>query len=298
MRVRVLASGSGGNLSLYESDGFRLLVDAGIDPGGLASRLRSVGAEYTEPDALIVTHGHADHCAHAGEFAERAGIPTYMTEATLRVTKLKGERNVIPYSTRDPISIGPFRVTPCPLPHDRAQVALRIAHDRCAAVIATDLGEVPADLLSLLEGAQLALIESNHDREMLERGPYPPFIKRRVASARGHLSNAQCHELLRRLPASVDTVVLMHLSEKNNLPQLALDSAADALSDRATTLLAAKQYDRLSIDLRAPTEHAPDAPLIVDRAKVSAIAREIAAAPRRAGKGRALEGQLALDFGE
>jgi phosphoribosyl 1,2-cyclic phosphodiesterase len=247
MRVRVLASGSGGNLSLYESDGFRLLVDAGLDPGGLASRLRSLGADYDEPDALVVTHAHADHCAHATHFA-RNGIRTYVTEATYKTASLRGEPNVVRFGARDTFALGPLRVTARPLPHDRAQVALRIEDRARAAVLATDLGEVVPDLLGLLEGADVAMIESNHDRAMLERGPYPPFIKRRVASARGHLSNAQCHELLRRLPATVSTVVLMHLSEKNNRPELALESAQDALAGRAVTLLAARQHDRMSLE--------------------------------------------------
>jgi phosphoribosyl 1,2-cyclic phosphodiesterase len=295
MRVRVLASGSGGNLSLYESDGFSLLVDAGLDPGGLASRLRSVGADYLEPDALVVTHGHADHCAHARDFAERAGVPTFMTDATLRGLKIRNARNIRPYSAREGFVVGPFEVRPCAVSHDVPQVALRISAGDRAALIATDLGEVPPDLLSLLEGVSVAMIESNHDRDMLERGPYPRFLKRRVASARGHLSNDQCHELLRRLPASVDTVVLMHLSEKNNRPDVALACAADALSDRPTTLLAARQHDKLCLDVRA---NAPSHERPADPARVAELTRALSApSPRRAPRASALPGQLSLDLG-
>ncbi|MBL8677730.1 MAG: MBL fold metallo-hydrolase [Myxococcales bacterium] len=294
MRVRILASGSGGNLSLYEHDGFALLVDAGVDPGGLASRLRSVGADYTRPDALVVTHGHADHCAHARAYAEGAGIPTYMTDATMRVVRPASARHVFRYSAKEPFRVGPFEVRPCAVPHDVPQVALRIeSDDGCAALIATDLGEVPAELRALLAGVQLAMIESNHDKHLLEIGPYPRFLKRRVGGPRGHLNNDQCAELLRNLPASVETVVLMHLSEKNNRPEVALDCAAEALSDRSTTLLAAKQYDRQLFDLvprgrEGATLAAPDV------ARVEAIARAIAAPSKR----RAIEppnpAQLAL----
>jgi phosphoribosyl 1,2-cyclic phosphodiesterase len=270
MRVRILASGSGGNLSLYESDGFSLLVDAGLDPGGLAARLRSVGAGYSQPDALVVTHGHADHCAHARSFAD-AGIPTYMTDATMKVVRPSSGRGVHRYSPREPFRVGPFTLTPCAVSHDVPQVALRVESAGCAAVIATDLGEVPSELRALLVGAQLAMIESNHDREMLERGPYPRFLKRRVAGPRGHLSNAQCAELLRVLPSSVDTVVLMHLSEKNNRPDVALDCAADALADRPTRLLAARQYDRQQLDL-SPSSGAD---LLRNPQRVEALARAL-----------------------
>jgi phosphoribosyl 1,2-cyclic phosphodiesterase len=281
MRVRILASGSGGNLSLYEHDGFALLVDAGVDPGGLASRLRQVGADYTRPDALVVTHGHADHCAHARAYAEGAGIPTYMTEATMRVVRPSSARHVFRYSPKEPFRVGPFELRPCAVSHDVPQVALRVqSDDGCAAVIATDLGEVPSELLSLLVGAQLAMLESNHDKHLLEVGPYPRFLKRRVGGPRGHLSNDQCAELLRVLPASVETVVLMHLSEKNNRPDVALDCAADALSDRSATLLAARQYDKQLFEL-AP--HPREGSLLEapDRARVDAIARAIATPSKR-----------------
>jgi phosphoribosyl 1,2-cyclic phosphodiesterase len=296
MRVRILASGSGGNLSLYESDGFSILVDAGVDPGGLASRLRSVGAEYTRPDALIVTHAHADHCAHAREYAERAGIPTYLTDSTFKVVKPSSARHVFRYSAREPFQVGPFEVRPCAVSHDVPQVALRIESGGCAAVIATDLGEVPSELRALLVGAQLAMIEANHDRHLLEIGPYPRFLKRRVGGARGHLSNDQCAELLRALPPSVETVVLMHLSEKNNRPEVALECAADALSDKPTALFAAKQHDRFSIDLVARA-HAAAAPTLArpDPARVDAIVRAISAPGARA-RNAPLPSQLSLEL--
>lgn len=297
MRVRILASGSGGNLSLYESDGFVILVDAGVDPGGLASRLRSVGAEYTRPDALIVTHGHADHCAHAREYAEVAGIPTYLTDPTARVVRPNSARNIHRYTVKEPFRVGPFEVRPCLLPHDVVQVALRIESEGCAALIATDLGEVPPELHALLVGVQLAMIEANHDLHMLEVGPYPRFLKRRVGGPRGHLNNLQTAALLRVLPPSVETVVLMHLSEKNNRPELALAAAAEALADRSTHLLAAKQYDKLCFDLAPRPASAHPTLAAPDRAKVDAIARALAA-PSGRGKRDVLPGQLRLELGD
>jgi phosphoribosyl 1,2-cyclic phosphodiesterase len=249
MRVRILASGSGGNASLYETDDFSLLVDAGIDPTLLAARLRALGAGYAHPDAVVITHGHADHSRYAAHYAAKFKIPVYVTDATARLTGLTRAEGIKLYSNREAFACGPYVVSPTPLPHDAAQVALKIHDGQHAAVIATDLGEPTAGLLGLINDATALLIESNHDRDMLERGPYPRALKRRVASAKGHLSNAQTFEFLQQIPRGIDHVVLMHLSEKNNTPHLALESATEALADHPAQLLAAKQEDHLVLEL-------------------------------------------------
>lgn len=263
MRVRVLASGSGGNATLFEHEGFTLMVDAGLGPRALQERMRDAGATPRKPDALVVTHAHADHVGSAQSYVERHQVPLWMSAPTARALRMGVGAAAKRFEPRESFQVGPFLVQPCPLPHDVAQVALRVQSPAGSALLATDLGEVPPALLELARGVELLLLESNHDAWMLANGPYPPFLQRRVASARGHLSNAQCAEALRALPASVKTVVLMHLSQKNNTPALALDSAADALSDRAVRLLAASQTDPLTLQLDAPWPSklaAPQAP--------------------------------------
>jgi phosphoribosyl 1,2-cyclic phosphodiesterase len=149
-------------------------------------------------------------------------------------------------------------VTPLPVPHDAAQVALVVAGDGRRALLATDLGEVPPGLPALIDGCDIALLESNHDPAMLARGPYPEHLKRRIASSKGHLSNAQTHAVLARLGPRVRAVVLMHLSRTNNAPELALAVAADALAGRGVRLLAASQDDPLALDVEAsPPRRAP-----------------------------------------
>ncbi len=254
MRVRILASGSGGNASLYETEHFAVLVDAGIDPVVLTARLRSLGVGYSHPDAVVITHAHMDHCRYAAHYAARFGIPVFVTDATARATGLTRAEGVKLYSPREPFALGPFVVTPTPLPHDAAQVALKIHDGKHSAVIATDLGEVTAGLHALIRDTNALLIESNHDIEMLEKGPYPRALKRRVSSAKGHLSNDQTHAFLKEIPKSIDHVVLMHLSAKNNTPTLALESAADALADHPAQLLAAKQEDQMVIELGGHAE--------------------------------------------
>jgi phosphoribosyl 1,2-cyclic phosphodiesterase len=254
MRITLLASGSAGNATLFEANGTRVLVDAGLGPRALEARLHAVGAGL--PHAIVVTHAHQDHVGHCLRLARRYRVPVYASEATARAPVLQGQAEVRVFSAREPFAIGALTLAPTPLPHDAAQVAIVVEAGARRAAIVTDLGEVPPGLLPHLARCDVVLIESNHDSEMLERGPYPAFLKRRITSARGHLSNAQTHALLRALPGETHTVVLMHLSKSNNRPDLALASARDALAGRRVRLLAATQEGCFALDTAPDT--APD----------------------------------------
>jgi phosphoribosyl 1,2-cyclic phosphodiesterase len=257
VRIVLLASGSAGNASLFEAEGVSVLVDAGIAPRALEAKLAATGARL--PDAIVITHAHQDHVGQSLRLARRLKIPIYASEATARIPALHGREEVKIFSAREPFAIGTLTLLPTPLPHDAAQVAIVVEGGGRRAAIVTDLGEVPPSLTAHLARCEVVLIESNHDAEMLQNGPYPSFLKRRIASARGHLSNAQTHALLRALPAETHTVVLMHLSKSNNRPEIALDSAQDALSGRRVRLLAAAQDSCLALDA-APAERWPPLP--------------------------------------
>ncbi len=248
VRVTILASGSKGNATLFESGGTSLLVDAGISVSEVAARAPRL-------DAVVVTHAHGDHTGNFRQLAKRLRSTVYMTEATARA---KGVTEVVKrYGSREPFAVGPFTVSPLPLPHDAAQVGLVVSDGVHRVGLATDLGEVPPGLVGHLRGCDALLLESNHDIGRLLGGPYPPSLKQRIASARGHLSNDQLGELLRAhyrdaatsgLTAA-RTVVLMHLSEQNNRPEIALGQARDALADRCDRLLVASQHEPLDVPL-------------------------------------------------
>jgi phosphoribosyl 1,2-cyclic phosphodiesterase len=261
MKITIVASGSGGNASVFESGGTRILVDAGVGPRTLEHKLLETGASDGRVDAVVVTHAHGDHIGACEGFAKRWKIPVFMSESTARVAKHKGGRALRVYGAREPFAIGAFTISPLPLPHDAAQVALAISDGVRRAAIATDLGEVPPGLRSHLAGCDVILIESNHDVDMLRTGPYPGYLKKRIASARGHLSNMQTHDLLRALPNNgpLHTVVLMHLSQTNNRPEIALDVARDALRGRRVRLLAASQDGTTVVDAAALS---PSSPLV------------------------------------
>jgi len=242
---------------LVESRGTRLLIDAGVGLRALASKIAKSGGEGA-PHAIVITHAHQDHVGNCLRLSRRLKIPVYASEATARAHPLCDKADVIRYSPREPFAIGSLTVSPTPLPHDAAQVALVISDGERRVGVVTDLGEVPPDLPAHLAGCDAVLIESNHDVEMLRRGPYPAHLKRRIGSAKGHLSNEQTHALLRSLSPETHTVVLMHLSRTNNRPDLALESGRDALAGRRARLLIASQDDCLVVDAAAG---APDAPL-------------------------------------
>ena len=252
MRLTVLASGSGGNAMLVEAGGTRLLVDAGLPLVTLRRQL--VRAKLTgNPTAIIITHSHGDHCRHAAELTEHFQVPLYVSEATRRSVRLSGRRAPQVFGTKGPFSIGDLSVSAMVVPHDAPQVSLRFEHQSGRAALATDLGEVPPGLLGHFAGCDAVLIESNHDSDMLASGPYPYHLRRRVAGDHGHLSNAQTHGFLRALDRATRTVVLMHLSQTNNTPELARDSAAHALRDHTATLLVASQFGVTSVETGLPT---------------------------------------------
>lgn len=250
MRVTILGSGSRGNSALFDFGAHRILVDAGIPLKTFRQRLADAGAQ--PPTAVVITHAHSDHHGHVEPLAVHYNIPVYLSEATRRMLKLRNLPLVRVYGAKQPFAIGDVTITPCALPHDAAQVSLKLAAHGFSAAIATDLGEVPPSLPGHLAGVDTLLIESNHDHDMLWRGPYPWHLKKRIASARGHLSNEQTHGLLRLLTPATRNVVLMHLSEANNLPTLARETAAEALADHPARLLVASQDTPLVIESSAP----------------------------------------------
>lgn len=230
-RVCPLFSGSTGNSYYIGSRSAGLLVDAGRSARQLEGMLKLCGIDPLAVHGILVTHEHSDHVSGLRVFAKKYGAPVFCTPGTLQALGASAaEFEVRPLP--EELAIGGMEVTHFPVSHDCAQPVgyrIRTADGRVIAV-ATDLGFLSDQVKGALLGADLAILESNHDLDMLRFGPYPYPLKQRVLSDQGHLSNAACAGFLPQLLQSgTRRMVLGHLSRQNNTPQLALDTAQGAL---------------------------------------------------------------------
>jgi len=230
-----LASGSSGNSLFIGTARTKILIDAGISCRRLAARLAGLGVKLTDLDAVFVTHEHADHVRGLRSLASGCRTPVYATEATWY--KVESEYGSIDgkeyFSAGDKIEIGDFQLEALPLPHDAVDpVGFCVRSGATKLSIATDLGHTPVYLEKRFTGSRLIFFEANHDEEMLRAGSYPWFLKRRILSDRGHLSNSAAGAFLAKV-ADGDTahISLGHLSLNNNLPDLARLTVANTLAD-------------------------------------------------------------------
>jgi len=221
-----LQSGSNGNSIYVEAGGTGILFDAGIS-GRLSARLLDEkGRDIRACKALFLSHDHADHVRCAGIWQRRFGIPVHATEATIRAASgLDGLRDVRLFRAGETVEVGPVKVHTIRTPHDAADgVAFVVDHEGKRLGILTDLGRPFPTLARLLPELDGAYLESNYDPDMLEKGRYPAFLKARIRGGRGHLSNFEAAALAREsLGSRLRWIAIAHLSEENNLPELALD---------------------------------------------------------------------------
>jgi phosphoribosyl 1,2-cyclic phosphodiesterase len=229
IRLTVLGSGSAGNATCIEGGGARILLDAGFSCRQLVARLDAVGVEPQRIDAVVVTHEHSDHVRGAALFSRKYGVPVYCTAATSRAARLESDdgvtlRSVIP---GEPFAFGDLRLTPFAVPHDAVQtIGCTIECNGARVGYATDLGHVSADVVSRLNDCDLLVLESNHDVDMVQSGPYPEAVKRRVLGRHGHLDNEASAGLASEVVSErTQQIVLAHLSGTNNRPDLAIQAA-------------------------------------------------------------------------
>lgn len=256
--LRVLGSGSSGNAALISSGPTTLLVEAGLSCRGLEKRIAEANRRPSDIAAVLVSHEHGDHCKSAIPFAVRHGIPVACTEGTWTCLQARNKSeppNWIPLTAGESRRIGTVTVTGFRTPHD-AWEPIGFRFERGSAVLAhaTDFGHISREMEEAIEGASVLLIESNYDEQQLFESRYPFSIQQRIASTRGHLSNGALALYLRRsLPASVQTVVLAHLSENTNSPELALRTARAALDagGRGEVRLLAAERNALTDEVRA-----------------------------------------------
>ncbi len=251
MRVHVFASGSSGNCLLLEDRDNRILIDAGISKRRVTAALARLGCAREQIGGVLITHEHSDHICGLESLVRDLDVPVlapHTVAARLQgaLPSLYDRIRVIPVG--ESFALGQLRVTAFHTAHDTDEsVGYRIEGEGVYGH-ATDTGCVTEEMRDALRGADTVLLESNHDEEMLRFGPYPVYLKKRILSARGHLSNASCAAFARELAENgTRRIILAHLSRENNSPEKALAETGRALQGTETELYCAPVLGCLTV---------------------------------------------------
>lgn len=234
-----IASGSSGNCIYIGTDKYKLLIDAGISGKRITLGLEQINVDPTELNGLFITHEHTDHIKGAGIISRKYNLPIYATQGTWdcmlegnKIGKVDSE-NIKVIQKGSTLVFDDLKIMPYSTYHDAADpVGYTFSYGQKKMSIATDLGYVDDAILNHLKDSHLILLESNHDVNMLEAGAYPYYLKQRILSDRGHLSNeVAAKALLDSYTEQLKYAVLGHLSRENNFPDLAYVTAKNTLED-------------------------------------------------------------------
>jgi len=256
MNITVLASGSKGNCVYIEGTSGALIIDARrsareiLGTKDRKGRLFEAGGNRDLIEGILITHEHGDHVKGLGPLGNALKVSAYGTSGTLDVTNrmIQTKKNFTFQSVHpgDPFSIGDFTVTAFSVSHDATDpVGYLIEEGGLRICYCTDTGVVTSGMMEMIKKSDGVILESNHCPQMLKDGPYPAFLKRRIASSRGHLSNEDAGMVLAEISRSIHCAILAHLSEENNEPGLAIRKAHEALGLAAddVDLFAASSID-------------------------------------------------------
>lgn len=236
-----LYSGSSGNSIFVSSDNAKILIDAGLPGKNIEKALQDIGQNSKDIDAIFVTHEHSDHTKGVGVLSRKYDIPIYANLPTWNamsntIGKIK-EHN-IKIIENDYVNVKDMDVVRYNISHDAAAPSgYSLINNNKKACIATDLGVFSQEVSKILEDADVILLESNHDVQMLKFGPYPYNLKRRILSTVGHLSNEDCGKAIVNITNSkFKKIILGHLSKTNNYPELAYQTVVNVLNDSCVKL--------------------------------------------------------------
>jgi len=230
---------------LVESSSTLLMVDCGLTLKATEERLHGLGRHPRDVEALLVTHEHSDHIQGVARFARRHGTPVWMTPGTASSGVARKLAHIHTFSCHRRLEIGSIDVQPFPVPHDAREPAQFVfqAGGRKLGIL-TDTGHITSHIKERLSRCDAIALECNHDLDTLWRGPYPESLKTRVSSSLGHLNNGQSAALLDAVGHSdLQWIVALHLSEKNNTPDLVHRSLAGSVRHPKQSLHVATQNE-------------------------------------------------------
>jgi len=251
LRVCLLASGSRGNSTLIETDGFRLLVDAGLSGVETERRLATLGLCGEDLHAILVTHEHHDHVGGIGPLARRFQLSVHIEHKThAALPKLGKIENLCRFSVGEKFSCHGLSIETFSITHDAVNPVGFVIHSSEGKIgFATDLGMPTRLVCEQLKGCRVLVVESNHDEQMLMDGPYPWHLKQRIRGRHGHLSNSETGQLLKEVVwPGLDALLLAHLSEENNCPDLVTECVGQTLAehDCQPEIIVGKQHQASS----------------------------------------------------
>lgn len=232
-----LSSGSSGNCQYVETDRIKILIDSGFSGKRIESLLSSIDVNPNEINYILVTHEHIDHVKGVGVLSRKYDIPILANEKTwISMERLIGnvkDKNIRVFQSDKDFELGDLGIYPFKIFHDAAEpVGYVFYHKRTKISIMTDTGWVNDNMKSTIRGSSLYLIESNHDIQMLKDGSYPWYLKQRILSTKGHLSNIDAAKtLIEVLIGNGEIVLLGHLSKENNRPELAYDTVREHIEE-------------------------------------------------------------------
>lgn len=233
-----LASGSSGNCHLINDGKNSILIDAGLSGRRIENKLKKIDIDPKSLTAILVSHEHSDHISGVGVLSRRYNIPIYANKGTwdgmnTKIGEIK-ESNIKYFNSTEDFNIKDFNIRPYNIPHDANEpVGFSIRKDKIKISIVTDLGYIDENIVAQAEDSDLVVLESNHDVEMLKVCRYPYFLKRRILSNTGHLSNeAAGNAIVDLVNKNVGSILLGHLSKENNFPELAVATVKNILESQ------------------------------------------------------------------
>ena len=247
MKVKVLASGSKGNSTLIRTDKINILIDCGVTYQYLSEELIKINLTPNDLDYILITHTHSDHVKGLASLVKKTNIKVYILEEMLEEIKNKVPFDKIDYY-ENPLYLEDLKIELIRISHDVEGVGFIIENNNKSLVYITDTGYINRKYLPKMKNKNVYIIESNHDEEMLMEGPYPYILKQCVISDHGHLSNITTASYLQDIIGDkTKIIILAHISENNNTPELAYQTTKDMLEENNLDkeVIIAKQYESL-----------------------------------------------------
>lgn len=255
MRVCIFASGSGGNCLLVSDGNTNILIDAGISARRVENALAMAGLAADDIGGVFVSHEHSDHVKGLPQLVKKHGVPIFAPRTVAArmlgaMPALEQSVSIIPVGESFPF--GNIVISAFHTMHDTDESVGYVIEGGGSFGIATDTGCINEEITSALAGVGTVVIESNHDVQMLRDGPYPVYLKKRILSDNGHLSNDDCARFARRLAENgTRQIILGHLSRENNRPAIALETVGAALEGLPVSLYSAPELGFLELEVRS-----------------------------------------------